>query len=96
MVFRDEKIRGGLVVNIQLLMLYPISIRVRLRVRNSTFDGRMYELTWAAQAQNETFMTTSYEYGRFSQVEVTRTRLDFTQKFQLRCLATHAHTVETG
>ena len=32
-------------------------------------DSVVYEFTWAAQAQNETFITTSYEYGRFSQVE---------------------------
>ena len=37
--FRDKK-KCGLVVNIQLLMPYPISIRVRLRVQNRTFDGR--------------------------------------------------------
>ena len=37
--FRDEK-NTGLVVNIQSLMLYSISIRVRLRVRNRTFDHR--------------------------------------------------------
>ena len=30
-------------------------------------DSVVYEFTWAAQAQNETFITTSYEYGRFSQ-----------------------------
>ena len=36
--FRDEK-KYRLIVNIHLLMLYPISIRVRLRVRNRTFDG---------------------------------------------------------
>ena len=35
--FRDEK-NTGLVVNIQSLMPYSISIRVRLRVRNRTFD----------------------------------------------------------
>ena len=55
----------------------------------------MYKLNWAAQSQNETFITTTYEYGQFSQVEVTKTWF-FTQKFQLRCLAIHAHTVETG
>ena len=31
-------------VNIQLLMPYPISIRVRFRVRNRTFDG--HSLKW--------------------------------------------------
>ena len=73
-------------VNKLLWTIYEIEIQ----------DSVVYEFTWAAQAQNETFITTSYEYGRFSQVEVTRTWPDFTQKFQLRCLATHAHTVETG
>ena len=39
-------------------------------------------------------MTSTYEYDRFSQVEVTRTSWFFTKKFQLRCLAIHARTVE--
>ena len=30
--------------------------------------------------QNETFITTTYEYGQFSQVEVTRTCVDFHKK----------------
>ena len=37
----EMKKKYGLVVNIQSLMPYSISIRVRLRVRNRTFDGRM-------------------------------------------------------
>ena len=86
-------------MNVYVSLTIPtclVNVKTTLNYFVAIQDSVVYEFTWAAQAQNETFITTSYEYGRFSQVEVTKTWLDFTQKFQLRCLATHAHTVETG